>query len=356
MLGFLAVPVQAVPAYNGMSYTPWSSADATSTGADQSMLNLRVIGANTVALNVFWFQDNIGSTSITQDTTRYSITQTAARHAIQDIRARGMNVILKPQVDVRDGSWRGQINPSVANRAAWFASYGNFVNTWADVAQQEGAIGLSVGTEMNAVQGLNTQWQTVITDARSRFGGTLTYSANWDAYQSVPFWSALDSIGIDAYFPLAAINNPTPTQLRTSWTNLANTIGNWRTASGLSERIIFSEVGYRSVDGAVKAPWEFTSGGTVDLQEQADAYDALLSVMTQQSWFDGAFFWNWVSNPLAGGALDTDFTPQNKPAQTVLASYYVPEPSALVWLTAAACLLRRRQRRSPAAAPTQIFD
>src|SRR5688500_3504816 len=106
MVGFLADPVQAAPAYKGMSYTPWSSTDATSTGADQSMLNLQVVGANTVALNVFWFQDNIGSTSITQDTTRYSITQTAARHAIQDIRARGMNVILKPQVDVRDGSWR----------------------------------------------------------------------------------------------------------------------------------------------------------------------------------------------------------------------------------------------------------
>jgi hypothetical protein len=96
----------------------------------------------------------------------------------------------------------------------------------------------------------------------------------------------------------------------------------------------------------VKAPYDFTSGGTVDLQEQADAYDALLSVMTQQSWFDGAFFWNWVSNPAAGGALDTDFTPQNKPAQAVLATYYVPEPAAITWfiMIMAACARRRGKR------------
>jgi hypothetical protein len=33
----------------------------------------------------------------------------------------------------------------------------------------------------------------------------------------------------------------------------------------------------------------------------------------------GISFWCWYTNPDAGGPNDTDFTIQNKPAQTVLA-------------------------------------
>jgi homoserine trans-succinylase len=31
----------------------------------------------------------------------------------------------------------------------------------------------------------------------------LTYAANWDDFDKVPFWNELDYIGIDAYFPLS---------------------------------------------------------------------------------------------------------------------------------------------------------
>ena len=73
--------------------------------------------------------------------------------------------------------------------------YTAFIAAWANVAEEEGAVALSVGTEMNAVQGRDAEWRGVIAAARRHFGGALTYSANWDAYQAVPFWDALDAIG-----------------------------------------------------------------------------------------------------------------------------------------------------------------
>jgi hypothetical protein len=316
-----------VPALKGMSYTPWSSAAATSAAAGQSMRNLRQLGVDTVALNVFWFQDKVSSTAIAEDAGRFSITESAARHAIRSIKSLGMDVLLKPQVDVRDGAWRGTINPAPADRSAWFGSYGEFINTWAAIARDEGAIGLSVGTEMNAVQRHDVEWRAVVASARGRFGGWLTYSANWDAYQNVPFWDALDVVGIDAYFPLSRSDNPTAAELRHSWTRLATTIADWRSSNGFGDRpVIFSEVGYRSVHGAARRPYRFGAAGAVDLRTQADAYEALLSVMTHQPWFGGAFFWNWLPDPAAGGPLDVDYTPQNKPAEAVLAWRYGAAP------------------------------
>ena len=81
-------------------------------------------------------------------------------------------------------------------------------------------------------------------------------------------------------------------------------------------------MGYQSADGAAQAPYGVPGTPTVDLQEQADSYHALLSVMTTKPWWDGAFWWSWDTNPYAGGTSDTGFTPQNKPAQTILQQYY----------------------------------
>ncbi len=60
----------------------------------------------------------------------------------------------------------------------------------------------------------------------------------------------------------------------------------------------------------------------MDLQEQADAYQAVLGTFSNRSWWDGAFWWSWETNPFAGGLADNNFTPQNKPAQAVLQSFY----------------------------------
>jgi hypothetical protein len=50
---------------------------------------------------------------------------------------------------------------------------------------------------------------------------------------------------------------------------------------------------------------------------------ALLSVCRNYSWWKGAFWWNWDTNPSTGGLNDDDYMPQNKPASTVtLMEYY----------------------------------
>jgi len=60
----------------------------------------------------------------------------------------------------------------------------------------------------------------------------------------------------------------------------------------------------------------------VDLQEQADLYDAVLQFVNSHPDISGVHFWFWNSNPNAGGQNDSGFTPQNKPAQNIMSNWF----------------------------------
>ncbi|MBI5707647.1 MAG: PEP-CTERM sorting domain-containing protein [Armatimonadetes bacterium] len=341
--GALVTLVMADSNVRGMSLTPWGQNALLQPSSDASIERMKQIGVRTVALNVWWFQDGENSNTISEDFSRYSASEPSVLHAIQKIHSLGMRVLLKPMVDLRNGAWRGTINPS----GAWFGGYSDFINHWAEFAASNGVEALSVGCEFNRTESWASSWRSVIAGVRSRYSGALTYSANWDAYASISWWDALDTIGIDAYFPLTNKNDPSLQELQSRWGALSSTLDSWRVGRGLSQRIEFTEVGYRSMDGANKAPWSWGNSGTVDLQEQADCYEALLSTLWDRPWWEGAYWWNWETWPSAGGVNDDGFTPQNKLAEGVVERYYgmVPEPAgALALVLGTGWMLRRRKR------------
>ena len=64
----------------------------------------------------------------------------------------------------------------------------------------------------------------------------------------------------------------------------------------------------------------------MDLQEQADAYQAALEVLWGRPWLAGIFWWQWPAIPNSSGPGNTDFTPSGKPAEHVLRSFYLRTP------------------------------
>ena len=66
----------------------------------------------------------------------------------------------------------------------------------------------------------DAQWRNVIADVRAQTRAPLTDAANWTDYQRVPFWDALDAVGIDAYFPPVddQVDKPTRQDLERGWT------------------------------------------------------------------------------------------------------------------------------------------
>ena len=303
-----------------MSYIAWDANGLFTPESDISLANTKKIGCNWIAMNVCWFQDDVNSIVIEPDYSRYSSTPESVIYAIDKCHELGMKVMLKPLVECRDDAWRGKINPSTA----WFAAYQNFINFWAGIAEEHNVELFCVGCEFMNTTTWSSSWRNIAQGVRSSYTGPLIYAANPDEEKNITWWDELDYIGIDTYYPLTDINNPTLTELETAWNNRADAIEDWRNSFWPNMKIIFTEVGYRSIDGTNRTPWQRPSPPyQIDLQEQADCYIALLNQCKDRPWWLGAFWWNWEVEPDFGGPNDPHFSPHNKPAETVLANYYV---------------------------------
>jgi hypothetical protein len=313
-----------------MSYASWWHGEYSTPEADQSLANLAATGSNWVAVIVTGYQQTYTSTVITRDQPKTPTDEDLA-HAITTAHDLGLSVMLKPHLDLSDdpAHWRGHVGAGFTDEAqwmAWFAAYSEFINHYAALAQENGVEQFCVGTELVATSSREDDWLQVVGGVRELFQGAITYASNHGGEESsVTWWDAVDYIGVDAYYALSGHNDPSVDELKAAWVER----GYVETLAGLSasfdKPILLTEIGYRSADGTTRAPWEWQSKPAVDLQEQADAYQAALEVLWGQPWLAGIYWWNWDTNPNKGGEADTDFTPHNKPAEEVLKAYYIQQ-------------------------------
>ncbi len=325
--------------YKGFTIAAYSQDELGSSNTAASLQQLSHTGANSVTFVMTWYQDSIYSSSIYR--TQNTASDASLTTAISEAKALGLRVIIKPHVDSIDGNWRAHIHPcSITNvepcptandlSGAWFSSYDAMMLHYADLAQQQGVTVLSVGAElidMSTNAAYTNQWRSLISEIRSHFGGKLTYSANWGSgdfateYTRIPFWDALDYIGISAYFPLAD-NGATPTVdgMTSRWINT------WQPQISAVQQqwnkpVLFIEGGYRSGTGTAQAPFDNWDSWPFNAQEQADCYQATFQAWANVSWFAGAAFWNWETDPNVSGT-NTGYSVQNKPAQSVVTTWY----------------------------------
>jgi len=303
----------------GITYASYRRDAYLTVESDRSLQALRTTGANWVALLVTWYQDTYKDSLIKPDTSR-TPTDTALIHAIQAIHRLDMRIMLKPHIDLLadNNHWRGQIDPE--NVEAWFKSYRAFITHYAKMAQAYGVESLCIGTELDSMtqKKYTADWLGIIEDIRRIFPNELTYAANWrpkSVWQDLGFWKELDYVGIDAYFPLTEKKNPTVSELKEAWQPWVSQIEAWQKLVG--KQIVFTEIGYRDVDGANICPWDWWTSTLEDQQEQADCYEAALETFWGKSWLQGIFWWAWTV-----WKLPRDYTPWGKLAQTVLSASY----------------------------------
>lgn len=310
---------------NGVAYTAWWSGEYSQPAADLALARLADTGANWISLLATGYQDNVSSTTIYTNTA--TPTDADLIHVITETHSLGLQVMLKPHVDLWDDAnhWRGQIGDafsSEAEWAAWFDAYQDFIWRYAELAETHGADQFAVGTELVGTTHREADWRAVVAGVRSRYSGPIVYAANHSGEEnSITWWDAVDLIGVDAYYPLTDENDPTVEELIAGWAphvaTLSNLADQWPGKS-----IILTEIGYRSQDGANRHPWDWQSAGIVDLQEQADAYQAAFESLYDQPWFAGMYWWAWETDPFQGGPCDDGYTPHDKLAEDVLRTWY----------------------------------
>lgn len=263
-------------------------------------------GATDVSLSTPWVQPDVRSNRLRPEPGISPSTRTLTR-TIQQAHARGLRVTLMPVVRLQTlgpGIWRGALAPSLPDQ--WFAEYTALMVQHAQIAADNGVARLVVGSELSSLEPEAARWHALLREVRVHFPGTLTYSANWDRFEAVPFWDQLDEIGVSAWFEVG--DNPT-----VGWKGPRDRLR--RFADHTQKPVWLTEVGYPARTTAAQKPWDHTGTGVVDLPLQAKLYRAFFAAFQTDPIVSGVFVWNWFG---VGGHTDADYTPRGRPAASVM--------------------------------------
>lgn len=284
------------------------------------------VNANYAAIMPFGFIRNKENPEIIFNTERqwFGERRDGAKQYIEALRKQNIKVMLKPQIWIGRGDFTGYMD--MKTEEEWRVleeSYSRFILEYADLAEEIKVPILCIGTELEKfIDRRPEYWNTLITNIKKIYTGKLTYAANWDEFKSTPFWGQLDFIGLDAYFPVCELQTPTYETSMKGWEKHKPVI------KELSEKynkpVLFTEFGYRSVDYAGKQPWRYDrSMDQVNMEAQVNTTKALFETFWKEEWFAGGFVWKWfIDHNKVGGMDNSQFTPQNKPAEDIIRQYY----------------------------------
>lgn len=286
-------------------------------GSDRGLEQLRRIrdlGANTIALVPYAFTRAPRETYIHTNTDESDDRVIRTLEAAQQL---GLRVTLKPQLWAR-GFTGDIVFDHTADFERWFEHYRRWVLHYARLAELHRVDLLVIGTELGGVSGRETAWRGFIADVRRIYSGPLTYAANWDReFEALPFWDALDYLGLNMYYPLAAAGEtPRHNSLRVQ--ELVKKIG--ALARRHNKKVLFTEVGYPSTANAAVEPWK-EDGGSLNVELQRQCYETVLGAFSPQPWFAGLYWWKWPSHG-RGSPHEVNYSPLGKPALEVVARWY----------------------------------
>ena len=272
------------------------------------------LGADSIELVVDSRQENGSSGMIFLDM-RMTPSAEKLTDLVKYAKTKKLRVIMMPIVLLEKpigNEWRGTIKPPVWEE--WFTSYREIVTHYAQIAEAGGADVFIVGSELVSTERFADEWRHTIHDIRQIFHGQLTYSANWDHYQNIPFWEDLDLIGMNSYWKLGENKDVSVDEIVRRWTNIQRDLFTF--VHKMHRPLYFTEVGWCSLDNAAHEPWDYTKFVAVDLDLQKKLYEGFFRAWENKPELGGFSVWQYTIGQ--GGPQDRGYTPVGKPAEQVL--------------------------------------
>lgn len=312
----------------GVCYaSTWRNQGADGYGSrtsQQTLARLRRLGVEWISVTPFGFMPSVSATEIRIGGARSPEGDERLRAEVEHAHALGLKVTLKPHLWIRGGDWSGSLKwDSDEARRRWFASYRSFVSHYAALAERDHYDLFVIGTELKSATAGDPQgWRALIAEVRQLFHGPLTYAANWDEAEYVPFWDALDFVGVDEYAPIAKKSGAREPELCAAWGTLARDLEALSKRTG--KRILLTELGYRATRDAALAPatWpENDAKPAFDPDHQASCFRAALQTLWGKPWLAGIYVWKWFTDSRDEQG-PTDFSVADKPAESVMSEFY----------------------------------
>ncbi|WP_253907686.1 1,4-beta-xylanase [Bacillus sp. WMMC1349] len=228
----------------------------------------------------------------------------------------GLRVIMKPTVNVRDGTWRAHINffdidvPCEPKWGDWFASYTDYQLHYARIAEKTGCDMHIVGCEMVQSERREHDWRRLISSIKQVYSGLVSY--NTDKYQegNVKWWDAVDVISSSGYYPIH------------DWERQLNRIE--KIITPFKKPFFFAEAGCPSRSGSSLIPNDWLHQGQTNTKEQAEFYQEMFKTTHKRPWVKGFGLWDWRTELYQEDEahLDDGYDVYGKPAEKVIAEFY----------------------------------
>lgn len=287
----------------------------TQAAKDSLLLLKERCSADTVVLAVVVEQATAQSTTIDWQADSV-LSDQEVKSMIAFAQAQGLKVILKPMVNVIDGTWRAHINffdmdiPCEPKWSEWFSSYNDYIVHYAKIAEETNCEMFVIGCELVNADRREGEWRELISLVRNEYQGLVTY--NCDKYQEehLQWWDALDVISSSGYYP----------------------IDRWEQELDRIEAVVkyhqkpffFCEVGCPSRKGSEYIPNDWTKAGKLDLDAQVKWYEAMFKATDHRPWMQGFGLWDWKAklHSVESAATNDDYAIYGKPVEQVINNYY----------------------------------
>jgi len=310
--------------HRGMSVFGWHRENET-LFADLTRNNIEW-----VAVTPFFFQKNEQTKVMRtpKEVGKWTRRDSSYINFIGQLHDKNIRVNLKPHLWMNEG-WRSNINFETDEEwATWFESYRKNMIHYSKMAALTQVELLCVGTELKtSLKQQPEAWLALIKEIKTIYKGKLTYAANWDdIFDQTEFWSTMDYVGVQAYFPLTKEKAPELLTIKKGWERHITELE--KLSQKFNKPILFTEIGYRSDESATIKPWEWDTSFSKLSKKKSDktqqlAYEAMFQSLWHKKWFKGAYIWQWDTRSTEENApQNLDFTPRFKPAENTIAKWY----------------------------------
>lgn len=301
----------------GMTFAPFAKQGSFSD--EKTYESLRIMKESTNANSIILVPNGLQDTPQSEEICYSSVatmTDDELKKMIKYAQDIGLDVMLKPTVNCKNGTWRAHVNffdedvPCEGKWGNWFAAYTDFQLHYARISQEMGCSMHIAGCEMVMSEHREQEWRQLIADIRTEYKGLVSY--NTDKYQehNVKWWDCVDVISSSGYYPIDDIDN----QLDRIE----------QVVKKFNKPFFFAEVGCMSVEGSKNVPNDWTVRGDIDLEGQALWYEAMLTASEKRDWVGGFAFWSWMDRLYQQnqGVKRGDYEIYGKPAEAVVKRHY----------------------------------
>lgn len=310
---------------------------------------IRSLGANLVIVSPTWTLSG-GSLPRFDVNLRHDASWMDSAQEIHTAQNNGLAVVIYPRIHFPTTveQWWQSAQSTDDWWQTWFDRYREFILTYADLASQTNASALVLGGNdvYAALPGnpdftlqmpvtMNDRWSNLISEIRQRYSGPIIWSVPVDnSTPYLPSW-----IG---QFDLVLLELETPVTINNAQTvqDYSDFLAGFIQSSiiplqqQLSRQLLIG-IRYPSTDGAsngctttqngcfpfdqINFPGVDIEGVSMDLQEQADIYSAVIAQFSQQTWVQGIIGLDYFPSV---GLSDESTSSRGKPAEQVMNIYF----------------------------------